>query len=227
MTIWASSDHHVGNGGRRDPWTAEAMREWVRDCAEIAQMASEGDHVVLCGDVLEMWAHKPRSVLFGPSCFTFFRAMVPCIRAGGTVWYVVGNHDDWVLKHQDAVAAALPIGVRIVRDVAIGPYHFLHGHQADAANSDHRWIGRLVTGLGAAIGTVSRQAYGAARDAASRIEHTGRNSRTERHREAMRAMGMASGLHVVCGHSHSRWDGEGVTDCGKWAKDGWVVLPDA
>lgn len=225
MRVYVCSDTHVGDGGQRDQWTLELLHRWVDSCVDIAAQVRPGDAVVLAGDILELWAHRPQAVLASHWTRQFWRALLPILAKGARVIYCVGNHDDWILANPAACSGVIPAGIEIVYQVIIDGTLFLHGHQFDPANSDHSWVGRVVTGAGAALGTISRRAYAWARTALQRLEGSGRYSRIDRHRDrALGAMQEAGCRRVVTGHTHVRQESGPYLDAGMWSRDGWLIL---
>lgn len=86
------------------------------------------DTLVLGGDIYELWRRDLAGVMWGSDWFT--QAMRELQDAGTRVEYVVGNHDEWMIRHtMDAIE--YPFGVSMDYWFSSGGEDFFvtHGHK--------------------------------------------------------------------------------------------------
>jgi UDP-2,3-diacylglucosamine pyrophosphatase LpxH len=209
--LYFVSDTHLGDGTAADRF--QYPQQLMALLGRIA--AEPGAHLVLLGDLMELWAASMEAVLVRHA--PIFRAIAQ-IAASHPVTYVVGNHDclPWYYFLNQAVGN-ISVAERFVSTRA--GLTALHGHQYDPFNRVNTtgdqvkvpWTSKLVK----VVGLLERIGGDKAGDA---IEEIGelltrvaeRESPCERgypdgercYAEGARSLMRAGARYVVMGHTH-------------------------
>ncbi len=127
------SDAHLGTAGSQ----AEKLSAFLKHC--------QCEHLYLVGDIIDGW--RLQSTFFWPQEHTnVIRKILTKSKRGTQVYYVTGNHDDFLRKFVDY---ELRMGnIRVVNDAvhttADGRRLFvIHGDLFDVVTRYHRWVARI------------------------------------------------------------------------------------
>ncbi|MBS61841.1 UDP-2,3-diacylglucosamine diphosphatase [Salinisphaera sp.] len=127
------SDAHLGTAGSQ----AEALSSFLKHC--------ECENLYLVGDIIDGW--RLRSTFFWPQEHTnVIRRILTKSRRGTQVYYVTGNHDDFLRKFVDY---ELRMGnIQIVNDAVHvtadnRKLFIIHGDLFDVVTRYHRWVARI------------------------------------------------------------------------------------
>ncbi|WP_353248434.1 UDP-2,3-diacylglucosamine diphosphatase [Salinisphaera sp. T31B1] len=127
------SDVHLGTAGSQ----AEQLSAFLKHC--------QCEHLYLVGDIIDGW--RLQSTFFWPQEHTnVIRKILTKSKRGTQVYYVTGNHDDFLRKFVDY---ELRMGnIRVLNDAvhttADGRRLFvIHGDLFDVVTRYHRWVARI------------------------------------------------------------------------------------
>jgi len=127
------SDAHLGTAGSQ----AEKLSAFLKHC--------QCEHLYLVGDIIDGW--RLQSTFFWPQEHTnVIRKILTKSKRGTQVYYVTGNHDDFLRKFVDY---ELRMGnIRVLNDAvhttADGRRLFvIHGDLFDVVTRYHRWVARI------------------------------------------------------------------------------------
>lgn len=223
-TIWAMSDIHMGDGGKRDDFAPKA-HEFLMGFPP----KETGDEVVLVGDILD-GTRFPID-----RCFAANRGVLKTL---GELhpWWVVGNHDEdvWKLK-----AHLEPMGFRLVDRMLLmaatpdgSPFtwYICHGHEWDPANKKGSWTGKAATSVANGIGKLWPAAEDWLAHKAQKLDSTGRYDQGSFAATADSFLRQFEGVHgVLAGHTHvkeQRTSGNGkrYINTGTWPVHGWTKI---
>ncbi len=170
--IVSISDTHLGYD--------EADRTAFTGFLDYLQDDLEPDHLVLNGDIEDLWRRDIRTVTRDD--YDVFSQLEELEEAGTDVHYVLGNHD-WYARHDTEAGTETYYTTDYVEELEIeegdGTYTFLHGHQFDPVQQepyfdllarvtddalgegfDRTWeVYNQVDDLGEAVRTTIRIAY--------------------------------------------------------------------
>lgn len=127
------SDAHLGTAGSQ----AEKLAAFLKHC--------RCDRLYLVGDMVDGWRLK--STFFWPQAHTnVIRRILTLSKRGTQVYYVTGNHDDFLRKFVDY---ELRMGnIHVVNDVVHVTaddrrFFVIHGDLFDVVTRYHRWVARI------------------------------------------------------------------------------------
>lgn len=127
------SDVHLGTAGSQ----ADKLAAFLKQC--------QCDHLYLVGDTIDGW--RLHSTSFWPQAHTnVIRRILTQSKRGTQVYYVTGNHDEFLRKFVDD---ELRLGnIRVVNDAehvtADNRRLFvIHGDLFDVVTRYHRWVARI------------------------------------------------------------------------------------
>jgi len=127
------SDAHLGTAGSQ----AEKLSAFLKQC--------QCEHLYLVGDIIDGW--RLRSTFFWPQAHTnVIRKILTKSKRGTQVYYVTGNHDDFLRKFVDY---ELRMGnIRVVNDAVHvtadnRKLFVIHGDLFDVVTRYHRWVARI------------------------------------------------------------------------------------
>ena len=127
------SDAHLGTAGSQ----AEKLAAFLKHC--------RCDRLYLVGDIVDGWRLK--STFFWPQAHTnVIRRILTLSKRGTQVYYVTGNHDDFLRKFVDY---ELRMGnIHVVNDVVHVTaddrrFFVIHGDLFDVVTRYHRWVARI------------------------------------------------------------------------------------
>jgi UDP-2,3-diacylglucosamine pyrophosphatase LpxH len=231
-TIYFVSDTHLGDGTGADRF--QYPRAFMSLLGQIEREPNA--HLVLLGDIMELWASSLESVLINHAAVFYALGRIATTRP---VTYVVGNHDclPWYYFLGQG-AGALRVTDRFT--AARGALVAVHGHQFDPYNKvkvaegtvKAPWTRRLVQAIGF-VGRVGGEAAGdAIANAASALEgvlnrespgERGYPAGEEAYEQAAVGLMRAGARFVVMGHTHHpltrRYGSRAYVNTGSWVWD--------
>jgi UDP-2,3-diacylglucosamine pyrophosphatase LpxH len=92
------------------------------------------DHVVLMGDIFDMWRRDPVKLLIDHSDIL---ELLSTMQKSKNVYYVVGNHDYHIIEAGENIEKkySLEVGTETLIPYGGQSYYFVHGHQFEFPNS--------------------------------------------------------------------------------------------
>ncbi|MBU7021386.1 MAG: UDP-2,3-diacylglucosamine diphosphatase [Theionarchaea archaeon] len=92
------------------------------------------DHVVLMGDILDMWRRDPAKLLID---YTDILELLSNMQKSKNVQYVVGNHDYHMIEVSENIKRKynLDVGMEALIPYGDYTYYFVHGHQFEFPDS--------------------------------------------------------------------------------------------
>jgi UDP-2,3-diacylglucosamine pyrophosphatase LpxH len=129
-TIWVS-DLHLGTRGCK----AELLLDFLRN--------TESERLYLVGDIIDGWRLQ-RSWYWAPSHNDVIRQVLRKARLGTRVYYIPGNHDEWLRDYVDLQVGGVVVMREAVHVTADGrELLVLHGDDFDGVVRYARWLAHL------------------------------------------------------------------------------------
>jgi UDP-2,3-diacylglucosamine pyrophosphatase LpxH len=134
-TVWIS-DVHLGTHGSKVEYLDDFMSKM------------ECDNLYLVGDIIDGWNMSRSSTYFPQSHVNIIRRFLNKARQGTKVYYVVGNHDEFLRKYTDFITnfdiGNIKIADEFIHTTADGKRLWVtHGDLYDGVTRYHRWISHL------------------------------------------------------------------------------------
>lgn len=126
-TVWIS-DLHLGTASCQ----ADALLDFLRtvDC----------DYLYLVGDIVDGWRLK-KSWYWPQKHNDVVQKILRMARKGCRIYFIPGNHDEFLLPHANSNFGGIEIVENIVHETADGRRLLvLHGHEFDAIIRHSRWL---------------------------------------------------------------------------------------
>ncbi len=134
-SVWVS-DVHLGTRGCKAAYLDDFLA------------AIECDNLYLVGDIIDGWAMSRGTIYFPQEHVNILRRFLNKARKGSRVTYVIGNHDEFLRKYIEDLAALGFGNIRIVnecvhRTADNKTLWITHGDLYDVVIRYHRWLAYL------------------------------------------------------------------------------------
>ena len=97
------------------------------------------DNLIIVGDFIDGWQLK-RKFTWDDNCNLFIQKILKLSRKGVRVFYIYGNHDEFLEKYEGLSFGNIEIKERMSYLVEGNKYLVLHGHQFDGIVSKYKWL---------------------------------------------------------------------------------------
>lgn len=125
------SDVHIGSNGCR-----------IEDLLDFLKI-HEFEYIYLVGDIIDGWELKNKWS-WCKEYNTFFQKILKYSRKGIKIFYIVGNHDEFMEGFADHNLGDIQIVMETQHQTLTGEsIYILHGHQFDGIVSQAKWIQRV------------------------------------------------------------------------------------
>lgn len=97
------------------------------------------DNLIIVGDFIDGWKLK-RKFSWDDNCNLVIQKILKLSRKGVRVFYIYGNHDEFLEKYEGFTFGNIEIKERMDYLVQGKKYLILHGHQFDGIVSKYKWL---------------------------------------------------------------------------------------
>lgn len=105
--------------------------------------AFEAETIYLVGDIIDGWRLK-RSWYWPDSHEAVIQSLLARARAGTKVFFIPGNHDEFVRRYADRLVAKVAVRDQVIHQTADGRrYLVTHGDQYDPVVRQAKWLAHL------------------------------------------------------------------------------------